>query len=205
MKKFKVGDYVKIPKTKSVGDKYERSSILTRAREKNQDYLIITGVESYYYKADTTLSHTGDFFLEQDLEFYSANNLGMITVSKEDLKKIHDIACNNWKAKIIDYANSNPFGNYVELTASEVDVMFTAATKEQLPVLEEIFGKREDKLNFSGKLITDEVDGIKIFGNSDDSTSSAFIGLPDKASNIFYLNFKYNWELDGCRLIVTRK
>jgi hypothetical protein len=205
MKKFKVGDIVAIPKTKGVGDTYEKSAILTKAREKNQDYLVITGVESYYYKADTALSHTGDFFLEQDLEFYSSNNLGMITVSKEDLKKIHDIACNDWKGQIIEYANSNPFGNYVELTVGEIDAMFKAATKDQLPVLEEIFGKREDKLNFSGKLITDEVDGIKIFGNSDDWTTSAFIGLPKEVPNVFYLNPEYNWDLDGYKLKITRK
>lgn len=207
MKKFKVGDYVKIPKTKSIESRIHDSGVIAEAKAKNQDYLVVTIVNDDYYALDLRLTESGDSFLEEDLEFYSASHLGMITVSKENLKKIHDIACGSWQAKIIEYASSNPFGNYVELTTSEVDVMFTAATKEQLPVLEEIFGKRPDGIDLTNKRITSTVDGIKIFGNPDDDTWDALIGLPvfSTCKNRFHLNPNYKWELDGKYLIVTKK
>lgn len=41
-------------------------------------------------------------------------------------------------------AKSSPFEDFVELTQGQVDSMFKAATKDQMPVLESIFGKQED-------------------------------------------------------------
>lgn len=207
MKKFKVGDYVKIPKTKSIEGTIVDSNVVAEAIARNQDYLVVTMVNEDYYVADLKLTNSGDYFLEQDLEFYSTGHLGMITVSKHNLGKIHAVACGSWQAKIIEYANRSPFKSDVELTTSEVDVMFTAATKEQLPVLEEIFGKRPDEIDLTDKRITSTVDGIKIFGNPDDDTWHALIGLPifSTYKNRFHLNPNYNWEVDGKYLIVTRK
>lgn len=205
MKKFKVGDYVKIPKTKSIEDSLEISSVVNEAKAKNQDYLVVTMVREDYYVVDTKLTQNGDFFLEEDLELYAAGHLGMITVSKENLKKIHDIACGSWQAKIIEYASSNPFGNYVELTSNEVDAMFKAATTGQLPVLEEIFGKRQEELDFRNKSVAGKIDDIKIFGESYLTPNTAFIKLSSYERNKFCLNSNYNWELKGNELYVTRK
>jgi hypothetical protein len=205
MKKFKVGDYVKIPKTKSIESRLHDSGVVAEAKAKNQDYLIVTIVNDDYYVLDLKLTGSGDYFLEEDLEFYSTGHLGMITVSKENLKKIHDIACGSWQAKIIEYASSNPFGNYVELTSNEVDVMFTAATTDQLPVLEEIFGKRQEELDFRNKSVAGKIDGIKIFGESYLTPNTAFIKLSSYERNKFCLNSNYNWELKGNELFVTRK
>jgi hypothetical protein len=71
-----------------------------------------------------------------------------ITIKKSLLKEIHDIACHTWKEIILGYAARDAFGDTVELTAREVDGMFDAATKEQLPVLNKIFGEREEKIDF---------------------------------------------------------
>lgn len=72
----------------------------------------------------------------------------MVTVKKSDLKKIHDVACPGWQTRILTYAVKNVFGGTVELTQEEVDEMFKAATTSQLPVLNKIFGEREEKIDF---------------------------------------------------------
>lgn len=205
MKKFKVGDYVKIPKTKSIESRLHDSGVVAEAKAKNQDYLIVTIVNDDYYVLDLKLTESGDYFLEEDLEFYSASHLGMITVSKINLGKIHAVACGSWQAKIIDYANRNPFSVIVELAEFEVDEMFKAATTDQLPVLEEIFGKRQEELDFRNKSVAAKIDGIKIFGESYLTPNTAFIKLSSYERNKFCLNSNYNWELKGNELFVTRK
>lgn len=71
-----------------------------------------------------------------------------IRVSKSNLEKIHAVACDTWKRKIIELANRNPFGNEVELTQKEVDEMFKAATSSQRPVLVNIFGEPKKEIDF---------------------------------------------------------
>lgn len=71
-----------------------------------------------------------------------------IRVYKSNLGKIHAVACDTWKKKIIELANRNTFGNEVELTQKEVDEMFKAATSSQRPVLVNIFGEPKKPIDF---------------------------------------------------------
>jgi len=61
------------------------------------------------------------------------------SILKENLKKIHDVACSTWKEKLEGYAKReafrNPFGNEVELTSDEVNEMFDASDEKQTKVL----------------------------------------------------------------------
>lgn len=72
---FKVGDKVKLPKTKSAGGSLP-SSVIRRAKEKNQDYLYIKDIRTEYAKTLYVLvekkdnTYGGDYFLLQDLEAY---------------------------------------------------------------------------------------------------------------------------------------
>jgi hypothetical protein len=79
------------------------------------------------------------------------------TVKKSELEQIHNVACSTWKSKIAELTLRNPFGELVELTQTEVDEMFAAATESQLPVLNKIFGKREridfDKIKMGSKVM----------------------------------------------------
>jgi hypothetical protein len=79
------------------------------------------------------------------------------TVKKSELEQIHNVACSTWKNKIAELTLRNPFGELVELTQTEVDEMFDAATSSQLPVLNKIFGKREridfDKIKMGSKVM----------------------------------------------------
>ena len=76
---FKVGDKVKIPKTKSRGCSLSSSHIVDKAKRENQDYLFIIRIdECYAIKGDTYVLHWryngdnfgGDYYVKSDLEHY---------------------------------------------------------------------------------------------------------------------------------------
>ena len=129
------------------------------------------------------------------------------TVKKSDLKKIHDVACLAWQSKIKNLTARNVFGDTVELTHAEIDEMFKAAEPSQIKVLEEVFGKQLEDLDFRSDTIHFEVDGLPVFGTSDMNQKDAFIGLPryEGSKHKFFLNQDYEWELNGTELVVKRK
>ena len=56
-------------------------------------------------------------------------------ITRENLKKIHDVACPTWKIKLEEYATRNPFGDEIELTSEEVNEMFNASDAKQKSIL----------------------------------------------------------------------
>lgn len=56
-------------------------------------------------------------------------------LSRQGLKEIHSIACSNWKAVLERYGANSPLEDYIELTQEQVNNMFKACTKEQLPII----------------------------------------------------------------------
>jgi hypothetical protein len=146
-------------------------------------------------------------------EFVSLTNQkisNMFKITREQLHSIHKIACSEWQTKIHRIAERFPFSNEIELSKEEVDQMFKAATANQLPTLEGIFGARPKDINLKSATVNAQVDGINIFGNSDAKRDSAFISLPvtnSVGSNVFYLNRDYKWTYDPANetLIVNRK
>ena len=65
---FKVGDRVKIPKTKSIGAPFRRSSTIRRAKQVGIEYLTISFIVR---ESQQDVYVIGDWhFLEQDLELY---------------------------------------------------------------------------------------------------------------------------------------
>jgi hypothetical protein len=129
------------------------------------------------------------------------------TITREQLQKIYDVACSEWKETILKYSRRNPFGNTIEFTQTEVSEMFKAASLSQTAVLANIFGKQAEELNFKSDDINFKVDGISVFGESNKSGYDSFIGLPstDKYKSSFFLNTDYDWTLDDGVLTVTRK
>jgi hypothetical protein len=63
------------------------------------------------------------------------------TITKKNLKKIHDVACDTWKKKLEGYANRKPFDSEIELTEDEIDEMFGASDANQKQVLSKFFVK----------------------------------------------------------------
>lgn len=129
-------------------------------------------------------------------------------ITRQELKKIHDVACNSWKNTIEIYGIRNRFENTIEFTQTEVDEMFKAATPNQIPVLENIFGKQTAEIDLS----TGKVDGKGLFNNSGDLTN-ALITVRTHGhykNKAFILNNDFNWNIWGddngqlC-LVPTRK
>lgn len=112
-------------------------------------------------------------------------------LSREGLKEIHSVACPNWKDVLAHYGSRNPLENYIELTQDEVDKMFKACTKEQLPIVSKYL-KQDDS---SVDVTKFKVEGKGIL---DDNKSSYIIrdremGKYRKKS--FLLSQWYDWEI----------
>lgn len=202
-----VGDKVKIPKTKSVGD--EESESIRSAKRASQDYLYYVGEKDGKLILNNEINKykIGDYFTLEDIELYIKEN-NMKTIKKSELKKIHDVACSTWQGKITALASRNPWGDDIELSEGEVDDMFAAATSGQKVVLEEVFGKQNKEIDLASEDINHIVDGLPVFGGSSAHQDDVLISLPSKYNtnkNRLFLNRNYNWELKGNRLIVTRK
>jgi hypothetical protein len=129
-------------------------------------------------------------------------------VKKAELEQIHNVACSTWKSKIAELTLRNPFGDRVELTQTEVDEMFTAATESQRPVLVGVFGEPTKGIY----LTQDTVDGLELFkrNGADYNTLIAVRCGGEYSDKAFFLNSKFNWEIAKDReglmcLIPTRK
>ena len=74
----------------------------------------------------------------------------MYEVHLRDIMKIHDIACDMWKEMIMNNYISNVHKLKLTYTffQSDVDRMFLAATRSQVPVLEQVFGKQVKEIEW---------------------------------------------------------
>ena len=131
-----------------------------------------------------------------------------ITVKKSELEQIHSVACSTWKSKIAELTLRNPFGELIELTQTEVDEMFAAATESQTAVLVSVFGKPTKGVDLSN----DEVYGLEMYRRNghEDNTLIAVRSRGEYRDTAFYLNSKFNWEIAKDReglmcLVPTRK
>lgn len=130
------------------------------------------------------------------------NNMKTNTISRTDLGKIHNIACSTWKTKLEKLGSRNPFSGTIELTQSEVDEMFKAATPNQRPTLVNIFGEQSNQIDLT-ELSTIE---YKINGRC----ILAVRSVGDYRNKGFYLDDVFKWEIvkdnyGDLVLIPTRK
>jgi hypothetical protein len=136
------------------------------------------------------LSRIEDGYVEITFEQFKKHVLKQNnTVSRKDLGRIHNIACSTWKTKIEKLVSRNPFSDNIELTQSEVDEMFNAATVDQYPILVEIFGEQSKYLNLRTSNGSD-------FGFYDGDVELLHIrSFGEYTDKGFYLNDDYNWEI----------
>jgi len=146
------------------------------------------GPTSHVYNT-TTLNPDGDRFpMYSDFELVGEEKV-METqkLSREGLKEIHSVACSSWKIVLESCGSRNPLENYVELTQIEVDKMFAACTKEQLPIVSKYLKQDDgsiDVIQFRGDIYDKE-------GRS--AIQKRFDGEYKYKS--FYLDSMYNWEI----------
>ena len=114
-------------------------------------------------------------------------NMETQKLSRQGLKEIHSIACPTWKITLEQAGSRNPLEDYIELTQEEVDKMFLACTKEQLPIVSKYLKKNDGSVGLSfinnKKLLEESYDIIGI------------IGTGDYAHKSFWLNDRYDWEI----------
>lgn len=117
MSKFKVGDRVKIPKTKSTHSCYNESGVIARALKENLEFLYVTLInEDKNVKCDTVENNGfGDFFLESDLELYEEpkSNIAYVFENKGQETSSWDrqISGNHYKGKIQPFEMSMKNGH----------------------------------------------------------------------------------------------
>jgi hypothetical protein len=110
-------------------------------------------------------------------------------LTRAGLKEIHSVACSNWKAVLEKYGANSPLEDYIELTQEEVDEMFTACTKDQLPIVSKYL-KQDDG----------SVDVTKFEVSGKGFCNDNFYIIRDREwgeykKQSFLLSEKYNWEI----------
>lgn len=255
---FKVGDKVKLPKTKSIGEYYSASTVINNAKYRKQDFLYIKKIlgDEYTLNVKMDVYTNGDYFALSDLELYEEriikksnitypatysecyikypigarikiikggagscfiepNAIGtivhrndvdfnkyggeyitinnecyikldipvgtleyigicknnghkleilntktnMYTITREQLKEVHDIVCATWQNKLIDKAKTFPLSNTIKFTDEEVKEMFITATPVQLPLIKKLFP------NYNNVVIYDGFDCINVISS----------------------------------------
>jgi len=123
---------------------------------------IITSVDKYEVVTDLFLNrndHFNKFILSSEyaeqcksVTTSSINTMTKyknLTISREDLVKIHSIACTSWQAKILEYGKRiDLLTNNITFTEQEVDEMFKAAINDQRIALVDIFGHEKHEIDF---------------------------------------------------------
>ena len=80
-----------------------------------------------------------------------------------DVIKIHSVVCSTRKSKIANYLAKVDSNQNIQFTPSEVNEMFNTATSSQLPLLESIFGKSSqpidwDKIKTGSRVMIEDTD-----------------------------------------------
>jgi hypothetical protein len=114
-------------------------------------------------------------------------NMETQKLSRQGLKEIHGVACPNWKDVLEHYGSRNPLEDYIELTQEEVDKMFNACTKEQLPIVSKYLNQIDGGINF------DKISGTILISNAQELIAKRCFGEYEYKS--FYLHREYNWEI----------
>lgn len=125
-----------------------------------ENYIMISGCRvisekhdgsycAYFDDEALTILHHQEITTEQFIKYVLKDNKPKETnqmktkVKATEVLEIHSIACMKWQAKMLAYLGRIDSEQNIEFTKSEVEEMFKAATKEQKPVLERIFGKQD--------------------------------------------------------------
>ena len=117
-------------------------------------------------------------------------NMNTQKLSRKGLKEIHSVACPSWKTTLEHTGSRNPLEDYIELTQEEVDKMFEACTKEQLPIVSKYLKQDDGSVDLT-KITVGQVNSIWLDGESIIEVRNRG-EYKDKS---FWLNDIFNWEI----------
>ena len=100
------------------------------------------------------------------------------TITRDNLKRIYDIACSSWKTKIEGYAKRNPFNSEIEFSQSEIDEMFKASDSKQKELLSQFFKQpsdiRDKVKSFLDACLVLGLNADKVYSSTDSRDEVAF-------------------------------
>lgn len=112
----------------------------------------------------------------------------VIKVTREEFKKIYNVACKTWKEILTEWCNEQTFNDKLEFTNKQIKGMIEASTEAQLPIVKEVFHEYVHKgIDLSEMEFTGEV--------FDTQGSHAMIAINIMDYKSFYLNNEYDWNL----------
>jgi hypothetical protein len=126
-------------------------------------------------------------------------------VTREELFRIYDVACDDWKHKLRTHCGQQLFNDKLEFTHEQVRLMIDASNESQLNVVKSVFHEYVEEQATEFYLASMESDDIfRRHG------SNALIAINISDYKSFYLNINYTWELsthrDGNQILIpTRK
>lgn len=129
--KFKVGDVVKLDLSAS----YSGPCYITGTMREldGGEYTITSKSDGSDGKPRYNLDKGANYtFVDEWLTLVSAG----IIIPVPELKRIHDIACDNWKKRIAEMVQ--PFAETVSITKDFAEKMISASTSSQRPVVLEV-------------------------------------------------------------------
>lgn len=103
-------------------------------------------------------------------------------ISREGLKEIYSVACDEWQGKLKSFGYRNPLENYIDLTKEEVNEMFFASNDKQKSILSKYLKQDDDSVDVSGcNISTNKIIDIR--------------GSGEYENKSFWLSEIYNWEM----------
>jgi hypothetical protein len=140
-----------------------------------------------HIKGGEQFSKESQLIAKMDKILKQETNMNTQKLSRQGLKEIHAIACPNWKEVLEHYGSRNPLEDYIELSQKEIDIMFNACTKEQLPIVSKYLKKDDGS-----------VDIMKFKGQIYDNDGHAVIEkrcYGEYGHKSLLLDDAYNWEI----------
>lgn len=112
-------------------------------------------------------------------------------LSRQGLKEIHEVACGNWKEKLLTYGSRNPFEDYVELSNKEVNEMFKACDAKQRTIVSRYL---TDKAPKDFESIIKNIGPVKLHDHTQGLISTRVGGKYEYKA--FVLDKKFDWIME---------
>jgi len=133
----------------------------------------------------------GSYDVKTIEEFENKSKMGTQKLSRKGLKEIHSVACSNWKGKLEGMGIRNSLEDYIEVTQNEVDEIFKACTKEQLPIVSKYLKQNDGSVDLS-KIRYDNSGAL--FGDTYLLRHDDILHLINQTKS-FWLNNDYDWKI----------
>jgi hypothetical protein len=178
--KFKKGDRVIVSSISRHGDGDEKATVIAL---RQSDYVVEFDKPGLGWQDEDYNTSNGWYVSEELLKYADCN---YITVSKSEMRKIYDIACDDWKKKIEDLFD-NVWSESVELREEFCKLMIKSSTHSQKPIVQKVLFdsgykvKGKEYINFGHSYTISAVsvdDGLFIrHGLANDDFEDMEIGL----------------------------